>query len=106
MHRQDNTISLISGTLSTLAQQAGLIGQEVDEQTEILEDLGNRVDHSEGRLKRADRKIKAFIRENEGMRAFFLCLGKGADHCEADFISLISMRLPWQNQSPVGVLEF
>lgn len=34
MHRQDNTLSIISGTLTTLAQQAGLIGQEVGEQTE------------------------------------------------------------------------
>lgn len=36
MHKQDNTLSIISGTLSTLAQQAGLIGQEVGEQTEYV----------------------------------------------------------------------
>jgi len=32
--RQDDTLGVISGTLSTLVSQAGLIGQEVGEQSE------------------------------------------------------------------------
>lgn len=31
MRQQDSTLGVISGTLSTLASQAGLIGQEVNE---------------------------------------------------------------------------
>lgn len=34
VRRQDDTLGVISGTLSSLASQAGLIGQEVGEQSE------------------------------------------------------------------------
>lgn len=34
VQRQDSTLDTISGTLHTLAAQAGLIGQEVGEHTE------------------------------------------------------------------------
>lgn len=34
MRRQDDTLGVISGTLHTLASQAGLIGNEVNEQSE------------------------------------------------------------------------
>lgn len=34
VRRQDDTLGVISGTLSTLASQAGLIGHEVNEQSE------------------------------------------------------------------------
>lgn len=34
MRRQDDTLGVISGTLTTLASQAGLIGQEVAEHSE------------------------------------------------------------------------
>jgi hypothetical protein len=34
MRQQDDTLGVISGTLSTLASQAGLIGHEVNEQSE------------------------------------------------------------------------
>lgn len=34
MRQQDDTLGVISGTLHTLASQAGLIGSEVNEQSE------------------------------------------------------------------------
>lgn len=34
MRQQESTLGVISGTLSTLASQAGLIGGEVTEQSE------------------------------------------------------------------------
>jgi hypothetical protein len=34
MRRQDDTLGVISGTLTNLASQAGLIGHEVGEQSE------------------------------------------------------------------------
>ena len=34
MRRQDDTLGVISGTLTNLASQAGLIGHEVNEQSE------------------------------------------------------------------------
>lgn len=34
MQQQDHTLTSISGTLSTLAEQAGLMGQEIGEHNE------------------------------------------------------------------------
>jgi hypothetical protein len=36
MQQQDHTIDAISGTLSTLAEQAGLIGREIVEHNECV----------------------------------------------------------------------
>ena len=36
MHQQDRALDSISGTLKNLAQQAGLIGQEVGEHNECV----------------------------------------------------------------------
>ena len=36
MRRQDDTLGFISGTLTNLASQAGLIGHEVHEQSECV----------------------------------------------------------------------
>ncbi|KAK1926404.1 t-SNARE [Papiliotrema laurentii] len=65
VRRQDDTLGFISGTLSTLASQAGLIGHEVNEQSEMLDDLGNRVDHTDSKLRRVQRTMNDFIRRNE-----------------------------------------
>ncbi|ORX34389.1 syntaxin 6, N-terminal-domain-containing protein [Kockovaella imperatae] len=65
IRQQDDTLGFISGTLTTLASQAGLIGQEVGEQTEMLDDLGSRVDTTTSRLKRVQRQMNDFIRRNE-----------------------------------------
>lgn len=37
--KQDDTLGIISGTLHTLASQAGLIGHEVHGQNEYVEDI-------------------------------------------------------------------
>jgi hypothetical protein len=77
--RQDDTLGVISGTLSTLVSQAGLIGQEVGEQSEyatvsvnrtrltsrMLDDLDTRVDHTDSKLRRTTRQLNDFIRKNE-----------------------------------------
>ncbi|GMK59330.1 hypothetical protein CspeluHIS016_0703450 [Cutaneotrichosporon spelunceum] len=63
--QQDDTLGFISGTLSTLASQAGLIGQEVAEHSEMLDDLSTRVDSTHSRLSRVSRTMKDFIRKNE-----------------------------------------
>lgn len=36
LREQDNTLSMIGGTLTTLAQQAGLMGQEIGEHNECV----------------------------------------------------------------------
>lgn len=65
MHQQDQTLTSIQGTLRTLAQQAGLIGQETAEQNEMLGDLEQQVDRTDGRLGGAMKKMQKFIRDTE-----------------------------------------
>ncbi|KAI5454050.1 hypothetical protein NCC49_005041 [Naganishia albida] len=65
LQQQDTAVYRISNTLTTLAQQAGLIGQEVMVQNEMLDDLSTRVDATDNRLTRANKRMKEFIRKNE-----------------------------------------
>ncbi|KAI0311099.1 t-SNARE [Amylostereum chailletii] len=65
MQQQDQTLDSITGTLTTLAQQAGLIGQEVVEHNEMLGDLEQNIDSSDAKLSGAMRKMKKFIRDTE-----------------------------------------
>ncbi|KAI0035438.1 syntaxin 6, N-terminal-domain-containing protein [Vararia minispora EC-137] len=65
LQQQDQTLNSITGTLTTLAQQAGLIGQEVVEHNEMLEDLEQGVDRTDSRLGSAMRKMRKFIRDTE-----------------------------------------
>ena len=89
IHRQDQTLSSISGTLDTLTQQAGLIGQETEEQNELVEviilkwsltyagyfrlldDLGQNVDRTDTKLGGAMKKMRKFIRETEGLPTYY-----------------------------------
>nr|XP_019047477.1 hypothetical protein I302_04091 [Kwoniella bestiolae CBS 10118]OCF26407.1 hypothetical protein I302_04091 [Kwoniella bestiolae CBS 10118] len=74
VRRQDDTLGVISGTLHTLASQAGLIGNEVAEQSEMLDDLGNRVDTTDSKLRKVQRTMNDFIRRNEETKSGW-CIG-------------------------------
>ncbi|KAI6029594.1 hypothetical protein BKA83DRAFT_4220837 [Pisolithus microcarpus] len=53
IQEQDRTMDSISGTLTNLAQQAGLMGQEIDQHVEMLEDLDRHVDSTDTKLNTA-----------------------------------------------------
>ncbi|WVQ76801.1 hypothetical protein IAR50_006475 [Cryptococcus sp. DSM 104548] len=63
--KQDDTLGLIQGTLHTLASQAGLMGSEVEEQTGMINDLTDHVEHTDSRLRKVRRTMEDFIRRNE-----------------------------------------
>lgn len=65
IQEQDQTIDTISGTLSTLAQQAGLMGQEIGEHNEMLDDLEAGVERTDSKLSGAMRRMRKFIRQTE-----------------------------------------
>ncbi|PCH35207.1 hypothetical protein WOLCODRAFT_139804 [Wolfiporia cocos MD-104 SS10] len=65
IRQQDQTIESISGTLNTLAEQAGLMGQEINEHNEMLDDLEQGVDRSGAKLGDAMQRMKRFIRQTE-----------------------------------------
>ncbi|KAI0078303.1 hypothetical protein K474DRAFT_935308 [Panus rudis PR-1116 ss-1] len=65
IRQQDETIDSIAGTLNTLQEQAGLMGQEIGEHVEMLDDLERGVDRSDAKLSSAMSRMKKFIRETE-----------------------------------------
>ncbi|KAJ7666253.1 t-SNARE [Mycena polygramma] len=65
IQEQDRTMDSIAGTLSTLAQQAGLMGQEIVEHNEMLDDLERGVDQTDTKLNGAMRRMRKFLRQSE-----------------------------------------
>ncbi|KAG9050593.1 hypothetical protein FS837_004118 [Tulasnella sp. UAMH 9824] len=66
MEQQDTMLSTIGGTLSTLAEQAGLMGREIGEHNDLLSNLEAGVDRSQSKLNGAMKKMQKLIRETEG----------------------------------------
>ncbi|KAF4618880.1 hypothetical protein D9613_009968 [Agrocybe pediades] len=62
---QDQAMDSIAGTLSTIAQQANLMGQEIEEHNEMLGDLEANVDQSDQKLNSAMRRMRKFLRDSE-----------------------------------------
>lgn len=84
IREQDRAMDSIVGTLSTLAHQAGLMGQEIVEHNEqvfltvddigtvliyvidrMLDDLEQGVDQTDSKLSDAMRKMRKFLRDSE-----------------------------------------
>ncbi|KAI3478420.1 hypothetical protein L1887_59627 [Cichorium endivia] len=57
MSRQDSTLDKIGTTLNSLRNQAGMMGQEIGEQIEIIDAFDGEVEQSQGRLGKAMRKM-------------------------------------------------
>ncbi|EST07466.1 Target SNARE coiled-coil domain protein [Kalmanozyma brasiliensis GHG001] len=62
MSRQDTTLDKIGSTLSSLRNQAGMMGQEIGEQIEIIDAFDTEVESSQGRLSKAMTKMDEVIR--------------------------------------------
>jgi len=65
IREQDHAMDSIAGTLSTLAQQAGLMGQEIIGHNELLGDLEQGVDRADTKLNSAMQRMKKFLRDSE-----------------------------------------
>ncbi|KAK0528331.1 hypothetical protein OC842_004577 [Tilletia horrida] len=59
---QDSSLGLLGRTLSTLKDQASHLGQEINEQVELLGALDEEVDQSQSRLKRAMDRMEVLIK--------------------------------------------
>ncbi|KAI8090921.1 syntaxin 6, N-terminal-domain-containing protein [Gilbertella persicaria] len=67
MREQDQHLEAMGGTLVNLKEIAGTMNREVDDQVILLDELGNEVDRSEGKLKSAMRRVTKILKEEEGM---------------------------------------
>ncbi|TFK26619.1 hypothetical protein FA15DRAFT_667318 [Coprinopsis marcescibilis] len=65
MREQDQTIDTIAGTLNTLSQQAALMGQEINEHNEMLDDLEQNVDRTGDKVNDGMRRLRKFLRDSE-----------------------------------------
>ncbi|KAI0760116.1 t-SNARE [Fomes fomentarius] len=65
IRQQDETIDTIAGTLNTIHEQAGLMGREILEHNEMLEDVERGVDRSDAKLSSAMSRMRKFIRQTE-----------------------------------------
>ncbi|KAF7764036.1 hypothetical protein Agabi119p4_8573 [Agaricus bisporus var. burnettii] len=65
VRQQDETMTSISGTLNTLNQQASLMGQEIGEHNELLDDLERGVDSTETKLGGAMQRMRKILRDSE-----------------------------------------
>ncbi|KAI9266686.1 t-SNARE [Phascolomyces articulosus] len=74
MQEQDTHLDSMSGTLVNLKEIAGTMNQEFDDQAMILDDLGDQVDRSQGRLQRAMGRVKEILRkEEESKSGYCIC---------------------------------
>lgn len=55
----------VGRTISTLRNQASLMGHEVMDQMGMLGDLESGIDNSQSRLDRANKKLNRFIQQNK-----------------------------------------
>ena len=65
MESQDRLLDGISSTVNTLKNQAGVFGREILEQVGLVDDLEGQVDRSQGKLERANQRMKDFVRKNK-----------------------------------------
>ncbi|KAH6917995.1 t-SNARE [Coprinopsis sp. MPI-PUGE-AT-0042] len=83
MREQDQTIDSIQGTLSNIAQQANLMGQEIVEHNEMLDDLERGVDRTQDKVSDGMRRLRKFLRDSEE---------KGSGYCVI-FLVIVLMAL-------------
>ncbi|KAG9019791.1 hypothetical protein FRB90_007934 [Tulasnella sp. 427] len=67
MEHQDSMLSTIGGTLSTLVEQAGLMGREIGEHNDMLSNLEAGVDRTQNKLNGAMKKLQKLIRDTEAV---------------------------------------
>lgn len=72
MQEQDEALDGVFRTVGNLRQQAGDMGRELEEQVEILEDVGQVADRVEGKLQNGMKRVGWVLKHNEGK-----CQGTG-----------------------------
>ncbi|KAH8919484.1 hypothetical protein BT69DRAFT_1246388 [Atractiella rhizophila] len=74
MQSQDNTLTSIGSTVGILREQAQVMGREIHEQVELVDDLSRSVDRTEGRMGRASKLMNKFIEDNRNDKSSWCVL--------------------------------
>ena len=92
MYEQDGALDDVFKTVGTLRQQADVMGRELEEQGEMLDEVDTLADRVGGKLKGGMQRLNTIIRKNEGsFPPTFYRNGHS---------------LRWQSERQVVVLEF
>ncbi|KAK9463292.1 uncharacterized protein V1516DRAFT_11229 [Lipomyces oligophaga] len=65
IHEQDQQLDSVLSTVQNLRDQAAVMGNELEDHVELLQDLGDRVDSTQNKLQMGMRRIKYIMKENE-----------------------------------------
>ncbi|CAG8566621.1 1144_t:CDS:2 [Paraglomus brasilianum] len=66
IEEQDEHLDSLYGTARNIHDIATIMGQEIEDQTTLLDEFGDQVDKVQGRLSRAMSKVAYIIKKNEG----------------------------------------
>lgn len=66
MHEQDEALDGVFKTVGNLRQQADVMGRELEEQGEMLDDVDNLTDRLGGKLQGGLKRLGTIIKKNEG----------------------------------------
>ena len=66
LHEQDEALDGVFRTVGNLREQADIMGRELEEQAEMLEDTENITDRVGGKLAKGMKGIKYVLEKNEG----------------------------------------
>ncbi|KAI8889783.1 hypothetical protein K501DRAFT_170119, partial [Backusella circina FSU 941] len=74
MQDQDQHLDAMGGTLVNLKEIAGTMNREIDDHVVLLDDLGDHVDRSQSKLKRAMSRVTDILRkEEESKSGYCIC---------------------------------
>ena len=76
MHEQDEALDGVFKTVGTLREQAHVMGRELEEQGEMLDEVDTLTDRLGGKLQGGMKRMTTIIRKNEGMYNSY-CKQKG-----------------------------
>lgn len=74
MEEQDIQLDSVYNTVGNLRQQANIMGQELGEQAEMLEEFENAVDKSANKLQQGMKRVEIFLKKNEDTKSN-CCIG-------------------------------
>lgn len=65
MNEQDTQLDHVFGTVQNLREQASIMGRELEEQSELIEEVDMRVERMHEKIKRGFKNMKGIIKQNE-----------------------------------------
>lgn len=74
MHEQDEALDGVFKTVGNLREQAHIMGQELEEQGQMLEDVDNITDRVGSKLQTGLKKVGTIIKKNEGKWSRGVCV--------------------------------